>query len=417
MDILQRRSGALTWVVLAWSLAAAAPSTSAQGLLARFMPVDKVATQPAEGFTLNQRHGPWLIMAATFSGDGADQQAEELALELRRRFNLPAYVHDMQFDYSKDVAGRGIDGQGAPIRRRLQRGEQVHEWAVLVGDFDSVDDSRGQQLLERIKTMQPEALQVSDGEETAQNLADERRFLASIRERLGKGRPRGPMGKAFLTPNPLLPHEYFAPKGVDRFVADMNKNVEHSLLDAPGKYSVQVATFGGSSILQTSGNLEEGGGLFGNKSDRGSALVEAAENAHLLAEELQKHGIEAYEFHDRTESIVAVGSFDTPAVRLPDGNLVPSREAQRVIEVFGAAYNTPSDPLNGDDPLNKQRRDAAAQRLTAGMGSETGQLTAGLNPKHVKILRRKTLVRSIPMDIHPKVIEVPRRSISAAYVR
>ena len=44
-----------------------------------------------------------------------------------------------------------------------------------------------------------------------------------------------------------LPREYFVPKGVDDFVAKMNQGVEHSLLDCPGRYTVQVATFRGKT--------------------------------------------------------------------------------------------------------------------------------------------------------------------------
>ena len=39
-------------------------------------------------------------------------------------------------------------------------------------------------------------------------------------------------------------------------------------------------------------------------------LEEAAENAHILTESLRQQGYEAYEFHDRDQSIVTVGSFD-----------------------------------------------------------------------------------------------------------
>ena len=54
------------------------------------------------------------------------------------------------------------------------------------------------------------------------------------------------MGHAFITTNPLLPADYYAPrKGIDELVLRMNKGVTHSLLDCPGKYTVQVAHFMG----------------------------------------------------------------------------------------------------------------------------------------------------------------------------
>lgn len=417
MDNSQRRAIALAAAVLAWGWSGAGTTASAQGLLRRFLPVDKVEADAGKSYTLSERNGPWLVMAATFSGEEAERQAHELVLEFRRRFNLPAYVHDMSFDYSEDLPGRGIDRQGTHIRRRVQR-EDVHEWAVLVGDFESVDDPRGQELLARVKTLQPEALRADTGQLAPQDLTEVRRFRNALLAKLGKDRQRGPMSNAFLAPNPKLPREYFVPKGVDKFVADMNRGVKYSLLDAQGKYTVQIATFGGDSILQTSGTEEKSGGLFGRrKNDVGDSLVEAAENAHLLAEELRDHGIEAYEFHNRTESIVTVGTLDQAARRLPDGRVVPSHTAQRIIETFGAAYDTPSDPLNGDNPLNRRLREGERKRLASNLGTNQPQFATGLNPKHVKILKGKRLVRTIPIDIHPHVIEVPRVSLSAAYVR
>ena len=39
----------------------------------------------------------------------------------------------------------------------------------------------------------------------------------------------------------MLPKGYFVPKGVDDFVASMNRGVEYSLLDCPGRQTVKVA--------------------------------------------------------------------------------------------------------------------------------------------------------------------------------
>ena len=44
------------------------------------------------------------------------------------------------------------------------------------------------------------------------------------------------MGHAFITTNPMLPKDYFAPKGVDGFVLRLNEGLEFSLLNCPGKY-------------------------------------------------------------------------------------------------------------------------------------------------------------------------------------
>jgi hypothetical protein len=373
-------------------------------------------------YTLAQESGPWLIMAASFSGEGAAKQAGDLARELQERHGLRTYLHDMNFQLGDEAPGRGLDAYGASIRRRYQRGDEIREYAVLVGDFPALDDPAAQQTLDRIKTLEPDALNVDPGVST-QTMAQIRRMEDTLMEKLGKPRQRGPMAQAFFTRNPLLPREYFVPRGVDPFVAKMNEGVEHSLLDCPGRYTVQVATFRGKTILQTSATQEKPSTPFWNrrKRDDRNPLVEAAETAHLLTEELRAHGFEAYEFHDRTESIVTIGSFAHAAQRQPDGQAVPLPAVQRIIETFGAAYDTPADPLSGigNDAGTQQRVAAEMQRFSMRLDGQRSPAVPGLKPKHVKILRgsgkRKRTDRIIPMDVYPHAIEVPKRSIASAY--
>ena len=222
------------------------PAGSAEPVWKLFAPVDRVESRVDGDYTLSEQSGPWMIMAATFSGEGAEDQARELVLELRQQNNLPAYHHSMTFDHSSDDRlGRGIDRYGAPIRMRYQSGDKCLEFAVLVGNFPSIDDPEAQKLLATIKRMRPKALDRSFNE-TTQNLVQEREYLT----RLAGSRGAPPMAKAFLTRNPILPKEYFRPRGVEPFVAKMNSGVEHSLLDCPGKYTVKIATFKGKAILQ-----------------------------------------------------------------------------------------------------------------------------------------------------------------------
>src|SRR4029079_11180187 len=177
---------------------------------------------------------------------------------------------------------------------------------------------------------------------SAQAMAEARRLQDAVLEKLGKERKRGPMGQAFFTRNPLLPREYFVPKGVDKFVAQMNEGVEHSLLDNPGRQTIQVATFRGNVILQTSAKEDVASKSFwgGHKNDDKNPLIEAAENAHLLAKELRSHGYDAYEFHDRTESIVTIGAFAQTTQQLPDGRVVALPDVQKIFQTFDAGFET-----------------------------------------------------------------------------
>jgi hypothetical protein len=397
-------------------------NTASSQIWKQFVPGSKATEAISNDYSLTQENGPWLIVAASFNGDGAEKQAGDLAKELRDRYRLPAYLHEMNFDFSNEAPGRGLDEYGAPVRRRYQRGDRVRELSVLVGDFSSIDDPDAQQTLERVKSLQPDALNV-DVNQTSQSMAQVRRFEDALLEKLGKPRKRGPMGQAFFTRNPLLPREYFVPKGVDAFVAKMNQGVEHSLLDCPGKYTVQVATFRGKTILQTSAQEEPSGKSFWSrkkKADR-NPLVEAAENAHLLTQELRSHGFDAYEFHDRTESIVTIGSFTQAGQQLPDGRLVAMPGIQKIIETFGATYDTPADPLTGigNDVRTQRLVDEREQQFNLNLNSQQAQAVPGMNPKHVKIWRgtgkRRQVSRIIPMDVHPHPIEVPKRSVSGAY--
>lgn len=383
-----------------------------------------VASTADGSFALTQDRGPWLIVAASFSGEGAERQANELAAELRSEYRIATYVHEMNFKFDEENSGQAQNNYGASTRRHYQRGDHAQEISVLVGDFSSIDDPDAQQMLSRIKSLQPKALAV-DVSQTKQTMAEVRKFEGELVEKLGKPRKRGPMAQAFFTRNPLLPREYFVPKGVDPFVAKMNEGVEHSLLDCPGRQTIKVATFRGNVILQTgaqSAPNSAGKSFWGRKKkDDDNPLIEAAENAHLLTKELRDHGWEAYEFHDRTESIVTIGSFADVAQRLPDGRVVVSPQVQKIVQTFDASYDTPADPLTGigNDAATRQRVVQEQQQVNMQLNSKQAQIVPGLNPKHVKILhgrgKNAKVERIIPMDVHPTPLDVPKRSISSAY--
>lgn len=379
------------------------------------------ADSPAGDFALTQQSGPWLIVAASFSGEGSEKQANALAQELRDRFHMRAYVHEMDFKFVDD-AGDNSGKYGGSNRHHYRHGDEARELAVLIGDFPSIAGPDAKQALAKVKSLEPNALNV-DAAQTTQSMAEVRRLEDAVLEKVGRPRKRGPMASAFFTRNPLLPQEYFVPKGVDSFVAKMNEGVENNLLDCPGRQTVQIATFRGRSILQT--NMQEDPttkSFFStHKSDDRDPLVEAAENAHMLTKELRAHGIEAYEFHDRTESIVTIGSFASATQRLSDGRVVAIPEVQKIIQTFDASFDTPADPLSpiGNDSQNVRLVAERQHELISRLNGQQAQAVPGLNPKHVKILsghgKNVKVQRIIPIDIHPKVIDVPRRSVSSAY--
>lgn len=403
---------ALSVVALSLVVSLQATPASAQ-IWKHIVPASYVQEVPARSVELAEDNGPWLIMVAAFSGEDAEDEARALVDELRTRHKLSAYIHNRTFDHRDGRgAGRGLDQYGAPLRTRYAQ-EQTHEIAVLVGDFQSNDEPAAQKTLERIRTLPSKVLENDDPDSAMEEI---RQVSNKMMSRVAGRGNRGPMGGAFFTRNPLLPREYFVPKGVDPFLVKMNQGVEHSLLSCPGRFTVKVATFRGKTALQPSdAEPKKKGGvgwLWGK--GQGDPLVEAAENAHLLTELLRERGFEAYEFHDRTESYVAIGSFAEVGARMPNGQLAPTSEVQQIIQKFGAAYDTPADPLTGDD-VRRAREANDLKRQFSQMVSRDAQVANGMNPKHVKVMNGKKVERIIPFDVYPHAIEVPKTSISSAY--
>ena len=339
----------------------------------------RIEAEPDNLYPLNEENGPWMIMATTFSGDGAEDQARELVHELRSRYKLHAYTYEKKFDFSKGPQGRGIDKYGAPLRMRYQRGGSLTEIAVLVGDFGGADDVNGQRALRKVKYAQPESLKVEGSESTNQTLAGFRAMQAHVYQTVlpdtDDRKLRGPMGHAFITTNPLLPQEYFVPKGLDKLVVDMNKGIKHSLLDCKGKYTVRVATFTGQVVIDQKKIKEiESGKRFESRLD------DAADKAHRLTQALRKEGVEAYEFHDRYQSIVTVGSFNSVGTPRADGKIEINAAMHKIIQTYGA--DTKMTPGQAQPTVGKPK-------------------TRG----------------DIVFDISPIPVEVPRRSIAADYGR
>ena len=367
-----------SWLVLAALFGLVAPRlATAAPPWAKLVVFKHLEADPNELYPITDGNGPWMIMAATFSGEGSEEQARRLVYELRKEFKLPAYSYRRSFDYSKPIRGKGLTPQGEPMLMRYQRDDDITEIAVLVGDFPTVDDPEMQKVLKKIKRAEPEALQVAP-QESHQALATYRMLQKKAKETLFKNddsADRGPMANAFVVTNPLLPPEYFVPKGVDKLVLEMNSGVTHSLLDCPQPYTVKVATFMGRSFIIDQKRQQQ--------IDRGelppSKLEEAAKNAHLLTEALRKKGYEAYEFHDRGSSIVTVGSFANVGTKRADGKIEINPGIHAVMRTFGAQKN--------------------------------------IEPGQPPELGRQKKLAGIPFDVQPVPVEIPRFEISNAYER
>lgn len=355
-------------LVLSFVAAIAAPALAGPPILAVFR---RVEADPNEEYAVTEENGPWMILAVTFIGEHAQGKSRALVQELRSRYKLPAYTHRVHFDYTGEVQGRGLDQFGAPLKMRYNRNSEVDEIAVLVGDYPAVDDPEAQRTLEKLRFARPACLEVEG--EASRPLAGLREVQRMVQARIGdEKKDRGPL-RPFLTTNPLLPPEYFAPKGADNFVVQLNRNVEFSLLDCPGRYSLRVASFNGATTIDPKRikKVEEG-------ADMASRLAEAGEKAHDLTVALRAKGYEAYEYHDRQSSIVTVGSFDQLGATKSDGSVQVNPQVEALLKVFTAETSA-----------------AVGAPMTA-------------KPKTVS---------GLPLDLKPMAVEVPKRSIGHDYER
>ena len=190
---------------------------------------------------------------------------------------------------------------------------------------------------------------------------------------------KGPLGHAFVTRNPLLPQEMFAPSGIDRTIVSMNRGIKYSLLDCPGKYTVRIATFRGRVVI----DQKEIRDIEQNDRTMKSKLDDAAEQANRLVHLLRKQRVEAYQYHDRHSSYVTVGHFNSLG-RPADG--IDATEIDPKIYAVMKKYGPERKPVVG----------------------QSGGAELALIPQKIS---------GIQLDVQPYPMEVPRHSIAADYVR
>lgn len=310
-------------------------------------PFRRVNHEDAEnGYQLEMTDGPWMIMCASFLGEGR-HQAEKLCQELRT-IGFKAYIYEHSFDYTAEIQGLGYSvarSEGlidqydlAPAKMRAANPVRFEDVSVLVGHFSSAEDPQIEKTLENIKRLFPKSLHVSENSRSFQRMSGYREWVRSVSNEEAK--KLGPMRGAFVVPNPLLPDDFFERQVVDPIVIKMNKGNKYSLLDNPKNFTVKVATFNGDTTYdqaeidtktrEFNALLRSGKGLTESK------LMEAEANANFLADLLRREGFEAYSYHDRDSSIVCVGSFDWAVKNADTKNPTVNPATQAVVDKFKA---------------------------------------------------------------------------------
>ena len=295
----------------------------------------KVEANAEKDYVLTEVEGPWLILAETFTGPTGEAQAKQLVLELRREYDLPAWYYKEKFDFSRPEFELGADQK--PLR--YANPSSYEAFAVMVGEFDSVDHPSIDKALEKIKKIEPETFKSVSAETEVGAMSTIRRMHSQLNDLLkaDSRQTRGPMFNAFVTRNPLLPESFTRSPEVDAFVRKLNQDVEHSLLKNEGKFTVVVRTFEGLSTTVIGGRTKNDITPNKDRLDTSMAL------ANQMVTALRKKGVEAYEFHDRTKSLVTIGSFDSLGQEGPRGfQYLP--EIQNIVKEYSGTQRVGLDP-------------------------------------------------------------------------
>ena len=102
----------------------------------------------SDSLELTEAEGPWLILASNFVGVGSRQRAERLANEIRQQLELPAYIYKEKFDFTGTIAQDPTSSK----RLRYANRYQYDAYAVLVGEYDSVERPEVERDLKMIRT-------------------------------------------------------------------------------------------------------------------------------------------------------------------------------------------------------------------------------------------------------------------------
>ena len=352
---------------------------------------------------LTQDAGPWLIMCASFDGEDGRQQAVNLANELKTKHRFNAYVYRQHFDFASEIANRGkgyqkpTAGGKANLRQRqmkLAKQSEKTEYAVLVGDYKSVESSRAQRDLSTIKKLQPETLklysaEVRDTARTGERLRADSEAIFNSNDGVRKmtlGSSEYPLRLSLLVINPMIPDEQLAAETIDQYIVKLNEGQKYTLFDNPKAYTLKVASFSGEVLVRQQ-DIDElkADPNWQKKQKQGTnnrGLVEAAKRAKILTEYLRSQNVEAYQFHDRYSSYVCVGGFDW--VSEGEG---PNARANPDVEALAEAFA--AKPFRGGVTTFRLPQ----KLLTAGVTCDATPLTVAVPRVKKQMAKRRSLLR------------------------
>jgi hypothetical protein len=286
--------------------------------------------------------GAWLICAASYSGPNAPYLARQLALQIRSRHNLNAYVFNHADEERRQLREEFERRQAlhpdVPMRRKTVRLEE--QCAVLVGGYR--DAAAANAALKTIRALPLPELKLPTGEPAYDYM------LLSVPDPEKKGMvlqraPVNPFTTAFVIRNPTVAQQQAKPK-FDPAWTKLNAYEDYSLLKCPRRYTLVVKEYVGNTVVQPHSGVSGFMDLLGLGNRMGEGLRGAGKQANALAKFLRQPqlGFTAYVLHTRNSSIVTVGEFDDP-----DGEEVQRLQRQIAKLRFSADPRNPNAP----DPI------------------------------------------------------------------
>jgi hypothetical protein len=275
-----------------------------------------VEADPNKEYAITQDVGPWMVCTASFSGDQAAKMAHDMVIELRSKYNLPAYVFnrgaELRREQQEEVQRKRqqqkeyLERMGLhpdmPLRLPTVRIDE--QCAVLVGGYPDIDSAH--KKLQEIKKLQPPTSVPPDI-----LTIDVVRPTGSDKKNESHRAPINPFVNSFVARNPALPVQREPEDKPDPFWKELNAGESYSVLKCPKAWTLAIKDYQSTVVVQPASAptnfLEK---LLGNNA--GAQLNAQAMNAHQLAEVLRKVGFEAYVLHTRGCSVVTVGAFDNP---------------------------------------------------------------------------------------------------------
>jgi hypothetical protein len=296
-----------------------------------------------------------MICVHEFRGPDAAELARQLALQIRQRDNLPAYVFDFTEVQRKKLEEEWsnlgkVNPDGTPRRLRVHIPETR---VVLIGGYNDMQAASA--ALKTVKKLPPPELTLAgkfpfDVVTVQEPTPDGKMALKSAQV--------NPFPTSFVAPNPTIPHEHQAKKA-DPFLKTLNEDEDYSLLKNSKPWTLAVKEYVGDTLVvsrTTDSSPSMLDKLF-NPKKSADTLRATGMQAHELARVLRTPasdqnpllGFEAYVLHTRHSSIVTVGGFTGPedpemrkmAERILKLKLQSKDPKQPTIELFASPMEIP----------------------------------------------------------------------------